>query len=179
MNTWVGILVLVIGIASFGTWSDEIAKYNTAFYKCEERWTKNERIKGNDICSDPHERILHGEKAQHMCIRAEQENYLTPRQCARQLWWDKCLIRQVAVELAGSYWKVMPVFVILSIAGMYFVYSLFKEKAKVREFFHMFHSMKQEYTPALPAPTRHTRYPWEKKVRFADCETVNEIGYYD
>lgn len=173
MQTWMVVAIIVVGIGFFGTWCDEVAKYNTAYHTCQERWTKNNRILSNDICSDSYERILHGEKAQEMCLRAERENYITPSQCARQVWWQTCLLNKIMNELAGSYWKVMPVFVILSITAMYFAFSLFKEKAKVREFFHMFQSLKEETIPALPPATSY-RF----KDRFKDCETIKEVGVY-
>lgn len=100
----------------------ESARFQECLGDCREQYIENNRILKNPICDNPAERILHGKKAQHICLQAQKENRQRPSVCALKKWWQEGELYGLYYRIAGS--NLMLLSIILPTIFM-IVYSLF------------------------------------------------------
>lgn len=100
----------------------ESARFQECLGDCREQYIVNTRILKNPICDNPAERVLHGKKAQLICLQAQKENRQRPSVCALKKWWQEGELYGLYYRIAGS--NLMLLSIILPTIFMV-VYSIF------------------------------------------------------
>ncbi len=78
----------------------------TAHQQCIAVHAQNDMLIHNAMCSDPHERRLHGKKQDEACTKAEEENLVWPSWCALQRMWVDGEARRVWAMVTESHWML-------------------------------------------------------------------------
>ena len=138
------ILLLVILCCLYPIYYVEYTKYESLHVECNNEWRRNERILDSAMCADAQERIFLGKKIQSVCIEAEQENRVTPRQCALRQWWHQFWVYTFFHQMTDSYWKVMPVVTISIVVMLWLASQHWIERTRIKELGRMFGQVQQQ-----------------------------------
>lgn len=104
------ILPLLLVIFAGGPFAvHEALRLADHYTQCTQHWLENALLLQNPICSDPHQRHVHGAKIEQTCRVASEENAVSPHACAWRELWRQGGAYRLWDSIVGSPWMLFGI----------------------------------------------------------------------